>query len=102
MEEGETDNIVHSLQCLCTQQVKCTMYMYIIGTMPLLHTIRILFFRTLLSCGYNSRVGTIQGNIVYTLYIHVHAHVAHCTLNMYIIVPNIELSIHVDHLHTWQ
>ena len=46
------------------------------------------------------------GNYGNTLYIHVHAHVAHCTLNMYCIVkaPNIELSIHVhvDHLHTWQ
>ena len=30
MEEGETDNTVHSLQCLCTQQVECTMYKCII------------------------------------------------------------------------
>ena len=51
MEEGETDNIVHSLQCLCTQQVECTVYMYMyIGTMPLLHTIRMHVYILEFSC----------------------------------------------------
>ena len=72
MEEGETDNIVHSLQCLCTQQVECAMYMYIIGTMPLLHTIRILFFRTLLTCRYNSRAGTMEIQYIHYTFMYMH------------------------------
>ena len=121
---GETDNIVHSLQCLCTQQVVCAMYMYI-GTMHIIHMYMYVLWNfhvpyfleyfpwVLFSHVTELRVQFKGGNYsrkygINTLYIHVHAHahvhVAHCTLNMYCIViaPNIELSIHVDHLHTWQ
>ena len=93
MEEGETDNIVHSLQCLCTQQVEC------IGPSTLL-------FCKMSECRFYTYIVytcILEFTCVY-IRVHVYVHVAHCTLNMYciLIAPNMELGIHVDHLHTWQ
>ena len=68
MEEGETDNIVHSLQCLCTQQVECTMYMYMyIGTMPLLHnnTNACVYFRVFM---YRISLNTSRGYYFFARY----------------------------------
>ena len=92
MEEGETDNTVHSLQCLCTQQVECTMYMYI-GTMLLYYACMygIFMYRISLNTSHGycfftryGAVGTIQGrelfkeiryNISYTfIYMHMYMH----------------------------
>ena len=81
MEEGETDNTVHSLQCLCTQQVECTMYKYMhIGTMPLLHiyVYMIVFMYMYIhacTCTY------FLYNVIH-VHVHAHVHVAHCSLNM--------------------